>query len=235
MFGRRSSGSGKGKASDIPRHPGPDADGVSRVISKEVWEGPQGDFLREIGVSPDDPSNLMPTQEGIQARFDKLREELDAFVTGLNTQLPEGVKVTPWAMIPWNVWQQQHGDFLLITCELYPVAPWNQLLLPEDQHGSMVLGLPQPLPGTPPGLEEAANKGIEEIRKDLMDVHARTAAALDRGDDAGLLEFAKAKSEAWKHVVGLAHALGAQTYGVEAYHRHKELFGATLGWSAAKQ
>lgn len=50
MFRRRSSRTGNGEASEAPPHPDPDADGVCRAIPKDVWEGPQGDFLRKIGL-----------------------------------------------------------------------------------------------------------------------------------------------------------------------------------------
>ncbi len=235
MFRRRSSGLGKGNATSFPAHPGPDADGVKRIIPKDIWDGPQGDFLREIGVSPDDPSNLMPTQDLIQARFDKLREEQDAFVARVNEQMPDGVKVVPWAMIPWRVWSQQHADFLLVACELYPVTPWNMLLLPDDQRSEMILGLPRHLRGSPPGLEDAANRVIGEIREEFFEAHARTGTALDRGDTSSLDDFAKANKDATTSVVRLAHALGIRTYGEEAYSRHKDMFGATLGWNTASE
>lgn len=233
MFGRRSSGPGKGNAPGISGHLGPDADGVGRAIPKEVWDGPQGDFLREIGVSPDDPANLMPTREGVQARFDKLRAEQDAFVASINEQLPDTAKVIPWAMIPWSVWSQQHADFLLGVCELYPVGPWNMLLLPEDEAGALVLDLPQHLHGIPAGLEDAANRVIGEIREKFSEAHGRAGAALAQGDTSALDDYTKVRNELTANVVGLAHALGASTYGEDAYARHKALFGAALGWGTA--
>ena len=233
MFGRGPSGSGKRQAAKLPPHPGPDADGVSRVIPKNVWDGPQGDFLREIGASPDDPHNLMPTQELIQARFDRKREEQEAFLAEVNEQMPEGVSVVPWAMIPWSIWSQQHAPFLLVVCELYPVGPWNTLLLPADEHSSLILNLPQHLRGSPPGLEDAANRVIGEIHEKLNEVHARTADALAEGTLSSMDEHAAAVKQASASVTGLAHALGAQTYGDEAYARHNEVFGAALGWTLA--
>lgn len=235
MFRRRSSSNNASKETDFPPHPGPDADGASRVIPKEIWDGPQGDFLREIGASPDDASNLVPTQELIQARFDKLREEQEAFVAALNTEMPAGVKVGPWAMIPWTVWSQQHADFLLGVCELFPVGPWNTLLLPEDERGALILDLPQHLGGIPAGLEDAANRLIGEIREEHRKVHDRTGAALAESNLSSLDEYEKATKEACAKVMGVAHWLGAKTYGEEAYARHKVVFGATLGWNTASQ
>ena len=74
MFGKKHLDYKEKKRSAIPPHPGPDADGVTRAMPKEMWDGPHGDFLREIGVTPDDPSNVMPTQQSVQAKADKLIE-----------------------------------------------------------------------------------------------------------------------------------------------------------------
>lgn len=233
MFRRRSSNSSKQSDTDIPPHPGPDSDGVERVIPKEIWDGPQGDFLREIGASPDDPSNLRLTQDAVEARFDELRKNQDAFVASVNKQLPDGVTVIPWAMIPWSVWNQQHAEFLLRVCELYPAGPWNMMLMPEDERSAMVLGLPQHLHGIPAGLEDNANHVIGQIRGRYTEVDRRVGAALAEGDLARLEEHEKAKQEAAASVCGLAHYAGSQTYGEDAYKRHHEMFGGMLGWGSA--
>lgn len=230
MFWRKSSNSRKQNDSDIPPHPGPDADGVERVIPKEIWDGPQGDFLREIGASPDDPSNLRLTQDAVEARFAQLRKDQDAFVASVNKDLPPSATVIPWAMIPWSVWNQQHAEFLLRVCELYPVGPWNMMLLPEDEAGALVLDLPQHLQGVPPGLEDAANHVIGKIRERFSEAHRRTGAALAEGDLSSLDEHGNARDQAVASMCALAQALGSETYGEEAFARHKALFGRTLGW-----
>ncbi len=76
---------------------------------------------------------------------------------------------------------------------------------------------------------------IGEIREEFFEAHARTGTALDRGDTSSLDDFAKANKDATTSVVRLAHALGIRTYGEEAYSRHKDMFGATLGWNTASE
>jgi hypothetical protein len=66
MFGKRkpqSDGNAGSRSMPLPPHPGPDDDGVARVIPKELWDGPTGALLRTAGMTPDDPGNLVLTQE----------------------------------------------------------------------------------------------------------------------------------------------------------------------------
>lgn len=230
---RQPSGFGKREPSGMPRHPGPDDDGVSRIIPKGFWSGPHGDFLREIGASPDDLSNIIPTQESIQARFDELKRQQEAFVANLNAQMPKSVTLIPWAMIPWSVWNGPHSGFLLATCELYPVGSWNMMLLPDDEAGAIVLDLPKHRGGVPPELERMANSVIGEIRGKFSQVHARIGAALEKGELSALDEYKKPLDEAIAFVRGLAQYLGAHTYGEDAYNRHKALFANALGSAQA--
>ena len=229
MFGLKSLGFGNPKAAEVPLQRGPHAGNIGRSRPKRVGNGRQSEVLREIGVSSDDPTDLMAMQEGLEARFTRLREEQDAFVSTLNSEMPEGVKVAPWAMIPWSAWSQRHAEFLLVMCELFPVDPWNTLLLPESERGASALGLPQHLGLAPPGLEDAANRVIGEVREEFSVTLDTLAAALAGGDVSDLEEHAKAKQEACALVQGLAHALGAHTYGKDAFAQHEMRFGAMLG------
>jgi hypothetical protein len=53
----------------------------------EIWHGTHGDFPREIGVTPDDTSNVMPTQQSVQAKADKLIEDQKQFLARINRSL----------------------------------------------------------------------------------------------------------------------------------------------------
>jgi len=110
MFGKKHPDYKEKKRRVLPPHPGPDADGVTRAMPNEIWDGAHGDFLREIGVTPDDASNIMPTQQSVQAKTDKLIGDQTEFLTRINGSLRE--KVVPWAMIPRSIWQQSHANFL---------------------------------------------------------------------------------------------------------------------------
>lgn len=101
----------------------PDADGITRVFPKELWDGDAGDLLREVGMSPDDPGNVLPTQQSIQAEFDKQIGQQNAFIEKVNSDLGGRAKVIPFALLPFTLWSGRHSNFLLITCEFYPVSP----------------------------------------------------------------------------------------------------------------
>lgn len=227
------SGASRELDSGIPPHPGPDDDGVSRVIPKAIWDGPQGDFLREIGMSPDDASNIIPAQTDYQARFEEMRREQEAFLATMNKQMPGTVNLIPWAMLPWSIWQGPHADFLLVTCEKYPVGPWNTMLLPDDEAGAMVLDLPKHLGGFPPDVEAAINRLLGELRENFSQAHARTGAAMAKGDISALDKFEETRRDTSAKVSGIAHFMAAQIYGKEAYDRHRKLFGKALGWGTA--
>lgn len=45
-----------------------------RILPEELWEGPAGDTLREVGLEPDSPANHRMTQADADARQ---REEIE--------------------------------------------------------------------------------------------------------------------------------------------------------------
>ncbi|WP_193175839.1 hypothetical protein [Oricola nitratireducens] len=226
-FGRRQ-GTGSGQGAAVPPHPGPDPDGVRRVIPKEVWDGPQGEFLREIGVTPDDPSNVIPGSNQLQARHDRLYEDEKRFIAKVNSQLPH--EVSPWAMIPWPVWQGQHGDFLLKTLETFPIGPWNTMLLPVTEKGALVYDLPKHPMSVDPSQAAAAERLIGEIRAEVVRAHEETGRRLEAGDTGSLGEFHDKVEKAKADVRGLAFFIGSKVFGDKVWQRHMDLFGATLGW-----
>ena len=228
MFGKKHTAYKEKKRSAVPPHPGPDTDGVTRVMPKEIWDGPHGDFLRQIGVSPDDASNIMPTQQSVQAKADKLIGDQTEFLTRINESLRE--KVVPWAMIPWSIWQQSHADFLLVGLDFYPVHPFNTLLLPETERGELAYGLPRHLGSIPAGLEEAANRLIGNIRDEFEKSHNEVTTQVHNGDLDALKKVDEFRGRAFAQLCVVAHQLGKTTYGAEAFERHKQMWGKTLGW-----
>lgn len=216
----------------IPR-PQVDDDGVTRKVPKSAFAGKHGEFFRQIGMSPDDPSNLAPTQELIDARFDRMREQQDKFVERVNAQMPgttSGVEVIPWAMLPWSLWKQEHASWLLVACEFYPLDPLNTMLLPADKKSAFILDLPEHKRSEVAGLNEAANRLIGELRARFDDVFKNTAVELHDGNIDALTGFQKKRHETLSSLVGIAHVLGAMTYGEKAFERHRQMFAKTLGW-----
>lgn len=172
-FGRR-----RVSQSTLPAHPGPDADGVARVIPKEIFDGPTGAFLREIGFSPDDASNLMPTQHSVQAKANALEAEREDFVAGVNRALPAGCMVIPWALIPYRVWQGERAGFLMLTCDLYPASLFNTMLLPADAASAHTLGLPEHPRGPVDGIDDAAVRFLGELQAEYQASHQASPAPL---------------------------------------------------------
>ena len=121
-------------------HPGPDADGVSRAFPQEIWNGESGDFLRKLGMSPDDPSNIIAPPNPFQAKLDQVAEQQAQSFCALNGNLPH--PVLPWRMLPVECWKGDHSDFLFQTLELLPIELWNTMLLPKDEAGALAYGLP---------------------------------------------------------------------------------------------
>lgn len=200
MFGRRKGGPTKREASEAPPHPGPGA-----------------------------ASNSTPPPEDIQALFAALRKTQAAYMDRVNRDMPEGVNLVPWAMIPWSVWQGPHAD-LLFTCNLYPADPWNTMLLPDGAAAAENLRLPIPLHDIPPELETVANGVLRELDDKVTQAHARTSAAIAGGDLEALGQYQKTADAAAVLVRGLAQNLGARAYGDDALVLHKLMFGDALGW-----
>ncbi len=233
IFGRRKSGPAKREASQGLRHPGPDDDGVARVIPKAVWDGPQGDLLRKIGMSPDDPGNQMPTPANVQAKMDDCLAHQKALIAGINEGMPQGVTLVPWAMIPYSIWKGPHAEFVMLICDLFPCGVWNTMLLPDSDAGARELGLPKHLGYVPDGLEEGANRLLGDIRKGLDAVYEETSPGIGQGDFSALCRFNEEADKAKLYVIRLAHILSTKVYGDDAYARHQQLFGEALGWGPA--
>ncbi|MEM1045420.1 MAG: hypothetical protein AAGL24_04690 [Pseudomonadota bacterium] len=235
-FGRRNANA----HAVVPPHPGSDPDGVTRVIPKDMWnrDDPTGAFLRtmseKFGLSPDGPSNVVPTQDQVQARFDQLKASQEKFIANVNAQLPGETTIMPWTLIPWAVWNEHHTNFLLITCELYPVGPWNIMLLPADERSALVLELPRHPGVYPDGLMEGALQIVGELHEEFRTAHATTAAEAMKGNTACFGEFEERRKMTVAKVCGLAHFLGTKTFGEDAMSRHEKLFGRMLGWPSRR-
>jgi hypothetical protein len=213
----------------IPPHPGPDADGVSRIVPKAVFDGSGGAFLKKLGFGPDDPGNLLVTQELADARFDVRGEGQERIRKTINSQLPGDCQVIPWAMIPWSLWKGPDATFLMSTLDFYPPDLWNTMLLPENDLAAAVLGLPKHPGVTPPGLEPAAAHLIGQIHEEVRTAHRRTTDALARSDMSLLAPFADTVNRAKAKMIYVAHKLSETTFGAPAMERHQALFGKALG------
>ncbi|MEL7189760.1 MAG: hypothetical protein AAGK17_09445, partial [Pseudomonadota bacterium] len=121
-----------------------------RIFDAQTFE--EYPFLEGLGFSPDDPSNQKPTPHTTRASIDAAYAEQISFLEGVNSQLPPGTHVAPYAMIPSEVWDGPFGAYLVGACDFMPAHPLNTMLLPADQRSSFVLDLIERPQGYPSGL-----------------------------------------------------------------------------------
>ena len=85
---------------------------VQHVVGKKHFG-----FLKALGIAPDGPENVIPSQNDIDERLAKGRADLDRRIEVLHNNLaaqvgPE-IRMRPFWLIPESCWQEETGDFLL--------------------------------------------------------------------------------------------------------------------------
>lgn len=163
----------------------------------------QGQAMAPACASQEPADNVHRRQASERARYEK---ELQAQATLINSRLPAGCEVIPWALIPASVWAGANGQFLMNHCGFYPCHPLNNMLLAANEQTARMLDLP-----IHPRVE------IPEIRENC-----------DRLIGELLFENASPSEQARK-VVTLAVYMGSFVWGQAAWDRHTFLFGIGLG------
>jgi hypothetical protein len=164
---------------------------------------PEAAMSAFAGPSSIDANDRDREQASERARYER---ELKAHVTLINTRLPTGCEVIPWAQVPASVWSGANGQFLMKDCGFYPCHPLNTMLLPANQHTADALGLPIHPRFEIPAIRENCARLLDELR---------TASPVEQ--------------ERLHKVVALALHIGRTTLGDVAYDRHTFLFGVGLG------
>jgi hypothetical protein len=141
----------------------PDADGVTRVFSRELWDDPKiGQFLREVGFAPDDARNILPTAEDYIALFaaakQRLHERTEAFNRGM-TMRHGYCHAVPFLVIDHTIWDGVHGAFLYAQMKLIGFDEWNVLMLAGDVRTKEACDLAGH-PGTVPAITEVMTKRV---------------------------------------------------------------------------
>src|ERR1700709_770873 len=74
-------------------------------------------FLKAIGIDPDGPENVIPSQNDIDERLAKGRADLDRRIEvlhkNLRAQIGPEIKMRPLWLIPESCWQGETGAFLM--------------------------------------------------------------------------------------------------------------------------
>lgn len=164
MFGRRVTFGKRRQTLDEIREeirPLPDADGVTRVIPKEIWDDPKiGSMLRECGFTPDDPRNISRTEEDFRALFAAAKQRLDERTETFNREMTERYgycRAAPFLIIDHTIYDGVHGAFLYAQMDLIGFDEWNVLMLATDKQTVEACGI-----AGHPGQEPAIAQGITE-------------------------------------------------------------------------
>jgi hypothetical protein len=134
---------------------------VQHVIGKEHFG-----FLEALGIAPNGPENVIPSQNDIDERLAKGRADLDRRIEVLHKNLaaqigPE-IRMRPFWLIPESCWQGETGAFLLRFLDFNPYDNWNIAFLPADQLTSLIMDAPLHPDAEIPAFAAAGKKLIAE-------------------------------------------------------------------------
>jgi len=158
-------------AAQAPSSPPPPVDPAQRrrrseetVFSPGLWQGEAGGFLREHGFAPDDPRNVIASQEPVAEQLaDGLADVRRVTnILSATASYPLGAL----HLLPPGLWRTRFGSFLLHTLDLSPYRPWNTILLPIDERGRQALGLPL----LPKSLDEDVPENLEIMIEVVADI-----------------------------------------------------------------
>ncbi|MEO1067260.1 MAG: hypothetical protein AAFW47_07765 [Pseudomonadota bacterium] len=154
-----------------------------------------------------------------------------SFIKKINSELPNGIKVIPWAMLPFTVWHGHQAGFLMTTCNRFPSSHENIFLLAGDDESSNALGLPRH-PGLPhPSFCTACENLVSEVHSRFRAKHQKIGSALNSGQHEKATEMLELVDLVKRQVNGVAHGLTSELFGEDVYKRHCEVFGEILGWN----
>lgn len=139
MFGRKITPGRKELSLDELKkimRPSPDADGVSRVFSKELWDDPErGARLRELGFAPDDPRNIQRTAEDYVALFAAAKKRLVERTAAFNREMAARhgyCNAAPFLVIDHTIYDGEDGAFLYAQMDLIGFDDWNVIMMAVD-------------------------------------------------------------------------------------------------------
>jgi hypothetical protein len=182
-----------------------------QVFPAEVWEGEMGDLLRQIGMSPDDESNLVPTGASIDARVARDRERHEAKLAEINRDLQRqvpGGRMLPFFLIPEPCWNGDMGTFFMVRLRFFPYDDWNVVFMPADERTAAALNAKLHPGYTLPGAVELVQSFVLESETKLD--AARQAADLNRNFAAFGETLNSVRGEVWGIASYIANHVGAK-------------------------
>ena len=233
VFGRKQASFGQRSAAQIVPHAVANDAPAKRILPEELWDGPAGNVLRDMGMEPDSPSNHRMTQADADARQSEEIEWQRSFLAKVNAQMPSGTSVIAYAMLPWELWNGPYGHMLAVNCGMWPQQAWNTMLLATDQRSSAILGLPEHPGGYPGGLIPQLEQLLGELREEMDAKMAQAKSAPSLTFDA-IEAWDQARLEMIPNIIAMSHYVGQMCIGDEGFARHRQLFAATLDWPDAR-
>jgi hypothetical protein len=203
-------------ASAAPQMAPADNDGISRVFSKELFQGEIGDLLRSAGFSPDMHGNIAQTAETFGTMDARFRDHLARFVDRTNRLLDNGLSVKPLLLVPETVWQGEYRNFLCATCRFYPADPSNVFFLAGTPQTAESLGLPL-----------RANMSVQEAHDfavQIVGILGDMYASANAGGNSGR----EAASIAYEGARGLGTLMTVKLFDPPQYEPEHKLFGPPM-------
>ena len=176
---------------------------VQHVIGQEHFG-----LLKAVGIDPDGPENVIPSQNDLDERFAKGRAALDRRLEvlhkNLGAQVGPEIRMRPFWLIPESCWHGETGAFLLKFLDLNPYDNWNIAFLPADQLTSLIMDAPLHPDGEIPVFAAAARKFVAECNDRVAQ------ATMKAGQTGEHQRVTAARTEATQMIVALAMTFAAQ-------------------------
>ncbi|MEL6529041.1 MAG: hypothetical protein AAGK01_08320 [Pseudomonadota bacterium] len=171
--------------------PVPDDDGKLRAIPKAVFDGPNGAFLKSMGMSPDDPSNIIPQAEDfdrmVQESLKRQEERRCAIEADLLEKHGHNA-IRPFFVCGEGVLNSELGNWMIRAMKLMPYDEWNVAYLPTDDATAAVMGLPlHPCQSIDP-IDQTIVAKLTPIKESVEQALIESKQAMATGYDPDLAE-----------------------------------------------
>ncbi len=167
-----------------------------RVIPASMWQGPSGDMLRKIGMSPDDESNFVTDTHSVNERLERDKAAYEKKLAEMNRSVSEripGGSMRGFWLLPDPCWNGKMGQFLMMRLGLFPYEDWNLVFLPTDEKTAEALNLP-PHPGRDvPAFVTAAERFLVDAEAALTAAHDEAGRTHEFGHFGETVEEIKEK------------------------------------------
>ncbi len=213
---------------DRPKQPQVPADQIRQnIIPAELFDPntQEGRLLAALGMSLNDASNVVKTDDALTEKTDRERHQMLAFIGQINAGLPDGVNVAPYLMIPEQCWNGPHGRFLFSYLELTPYTSWNMIPLPRDERSSDALDL-RAHPGSPPPntFVEQVDAVIGKISADVDEAGRNFRREMESRGSPNWEQMADIVDQSRRKMRGVAWAITARILNQRTLQRSRELF-----------